>query len=173
MRSDYILYGIAVIFFILTGTVLAIQIAEQQLWIMTTAVLGFLFIGLGYSQKPRARPSTIVDTVSTPIMTAPTSTLATAPPPQMPQPVAETVVEPIKEPILEQVTHPETLLASMDITQVKGVKQKRAEQLKSLGINNLQDLANASAEELGKNLQISPKITTKWIEQAKQLAQKS
>lgn len=173
MRSDYVLYGIAIIFFILTGAVLAIQ-TQQQLWIMTTAVLGLLFVGLGYSQKPRPRSISVTETVPTSMMNTSTSSLATAPPHPAPMQETEAVVEPIREPAPESVIEPGAIAPSPgDITQVKGVKTKRAEQLKALGVNSLQDLANASAEDLGKRLDISPKITAKWIEHAKQLVQKS
>jgi predicted flap endonuclease-1-like 5' DNA nuclease len=169
MRSDYILYGVAVIFFVLTAAVLTYQVEQQSLWIVTTAVLGLLFIGLGYSQKPRATISARIDPVSTPIMTTPTQTLVTRPEAQ-PTPITE----PASEPIPEQITQPETLpTPSITITQVKGVKEKRAQQLRELGINTIQDLASASPEKLGKDLQLSPKITAKWVEYARQLTENS
>lgn len=173
MRSDYILYGLAVIFFIITGAVLTYQSMEQQsLWIVTTAVLGLLFIGLGYSQKPKSAIPPRVDPVSSPIMTGPTQTLATAPPPQ---PIV--AVEPSNEPPQSQIAQPEMTTISaaptIAITQVKGVKEKRAKQLSELGINTIQELAEASPEKIGKSLQLSPKITAKWVENAKLLTEKS
>jgi hypothetical protein len=66
MRSDYALYAVAVIFFILTVVVAAYSM-EQRLWIVTTAVLGLAFIGLGYSQRPRPTgPTTTAPTVFPP-----------------------------------------------------------------------------------------------------------
>ena len=62
---------------------------------------------------------------------------------------------------------------ALEVTQVKGVKAKRAEQLKALGISSVEDLANASAKDVGAKLQISPKITEKWIADAKALLEKS
>ena len=58
------------------------------------------------------------------------------------------------------------------LTQVKGIKEKRAEQLKAIGINNINDLVNASADEIAAKLRISPKFTGKWIESAKELAKR-
>jgi len=56
MRSDYALYMVAIIFFIITG--MSIALAEN-LWVVTTAILGFLFIGLGYTQKPKRQATAI------------------------------------------------------------------------------------------------------------------
>jgi len=53
MRSDYALYAVAAIFFILTGLVLAYQSEMKELWTVTTFVLGLLSIGVGYLQRPR------------------------------------------------------------------------------------------------------------------------
>jgi len=168
MRSDYALYGVAIIFFVVTAVVVTIQV-QQSLWIMTTAVLGLLFIGLGYSLKPKSTAGPNSETVSSPIMSAPSQALATAPPPE-----PTTFTETINKPSPEQVAQPETLpQPTIGITQVKGIKEKRAQQLRELGVNTIHDLANASPDKLGKDLQISPKITTKWVEQAKQLTEKA
>jgi len=155
MRSDYALYVIAIVFFILTGVVVAYSV-EQQLWIVTTAVLGLVFIGLGYTQRPKQ----IVSTEAAPTLTSP------PPPPPVPTSVKE---EPKKEQV-GQITRPQTL--SSGLTQVKGIKEKRAQQLKAIGINSIEDLANASANDIAGKLQISPKITGRWIETAKELAKK-
>ena len=157
MRSDYALYVIAIVFFILTGViVVAYSVAqqEQQLWIVTTAVLGLVFIGLGYTQRPKQ----MISTEATPTLTSP--------PPPTPITVKE---EPRKEQ-LEKVTEPQTLPSGL--TQVKGIKEKRAQQLKAIGINSIEDLANASTNDIAAKLQISPKIAGRWIETAKELARK-
>jgi predicted flap endonuclease-1-like 5' DNA nuclease len=62
---------------------------------------------------------------------------------------------------------------AIELTQVKGIKTKRAEQLKTLGINNAHDLANASANELAAKLKIASYFTEQWIENAKKLTGKS
>ena len=159
MRSDYALYVIAIVFFILTGViVVAYSVAqqEQQLWIVTTAVLGLVFIGLGYTQRPKQ----MISTEATPMLTSP------PPPPPTPITVKE---EPRKEQ-LEKITEPQTLPSGL--TQVKGIKEKRAQQLKAIGINSIEDLANASTNDIAAKLQISPKTTGRWIENAKELAKK-
>ena len=162
MRSDYMLYAVAIIFFILTGVVAAYYV-EEQLWIVTTAVLGLVFIGLGYSQRPR--PTTPTTTTS-PVMTTP----ATIPPPPAPsaQPTrTEVMMEEKIEPAIEVPP------ARLGLMEIKGIKEKRSAQLKALGINTIEDLAKASAQHLGTKLQISPKITGKWIESAKEIVEKS
>jgi predicted flap endonuclease-1-like 5' DNA nuclease len=95
----------------------------------------------------------------------PTATTPTLPP-------EPAVVEPIKKEITEPVVEVAPT-AKLDLTAVKGIKAKRAEQLKSVGIGSIEDLARASADDVGNKLKISPKITGKWIEQAKLLLEKS
>lgn len=158
MRSDYSLYAVAIVFFILTGVVAAYSI-EQQLWIVTTTVLGLVFIGLGYTQRPRQITSTTMrPTISTQI---------TTPPP--PPPVQTAVKEEVKEEKTEQIA---VEPSPIGLTHVKGIKEKRAEQLEAIGIKNIDDLANASANDIAAKLQISPKFTGKWIESAKELSKK-
>jgi predicted flap endonuclease-1-like 5' DNA nuclease len=163
MRSDYALYAVAIVFFILTGVVVAyvyVYPAEQtSLWVVTSTVLGLVFIGLGYTQRPRQTSSAAA---------APTiTTYVTSPPP--PPPV-QTAVEEAKEEKTEQ--NPVESLAA-GLTQVKGIKEKRVGQLKTIGINSIEDLANASANDIAAKLQVSPKITGKWVESAKELSKKS
>jgi predicted flap endonuclease-1-like 5' DNA nuclease len=157
MRSDYALYTVALIFFILTAIVLAYQVELKELWTVTTAILGIFFIGLGYILRPKPQQMQIE-----------VPQRATIPPP-MPTPV---VAEVAKE---EKIEVPPAVVAPspMQLTAVKGIKEKRSEQLKALGINNVQELANASATDLATKLKISPKITEKWIEYAKTLLEKS
>jgi len=57
----------------------------------------------------------------------------------------------------------------MEITRVRGIGEKRAKQLKALGIATLADLSAASAEELAEKLQASSKITNQWIKDARNL----
>lgn len=56
-----------------------------------------------------------------------------------------------------------------ELTSVKGVGERRAEQLKELGINTVADLSTASAEELAEKLQVSSKIANRWIQNARDL----
>jgi len=149
MRSDYALYIVAIIFFILTGIVGVYQVDYREVWIITTAVLGLFFVGLGYTQRPRAPPKTAA--IEAPSPATPTTT------PQM--------VKEEKELAAPQV--------GRGLTEVKGIGVKRAEQLKALGILTVEDLAKASAEDLASKLKVSPKITEKWIKNAKKLIEKS
>lgn len=172
MRSDYLLYVVAVIFFIITAAV-ATYAVTQQLWIVTTAVIGLAFIGLGYTQRPKPATTTM-------------KTSAPPPPPSTPQQqqqqVRPEVIEPAQLVVAEvakqeevapivQAPQPEPLGGGL--TEVKGIGEKRAAQLKALGINSVEELAEASAKELAAKLNISPKITNKWIENAKEIGQKS
>jgi predicted flap endonuclease-1-like 5' DNA nuclease len=161
------LYAVAIIFFILTGAVAAIYWTEQQVWVVTTAVLGLVFIGLGYTQRPKPTMTTTATTTTT----TTTSLATTAPAPPAPQPApTRTQTEEVETPTPVQTVEvppptPETM-------KVKGIGEKRAAQLKALGINSIEDLAKASAKDLATKLQISPKITGKWIENAKGIADK-
>jgi len=64
---------------------------------------------------------------------------------------------------------PPTVKPPIEITKVKGIGPKRAEQLRSLGIHTAEDLTKVSAEELATKTKTSSKITGKWIEEAKKL----
>jgi predicted flap endonuclease-1-like 5' DNA nuclease len=158
MRSDYALYLVAVIFFIITGMSFALALAEfeRNMWVVTTAILGILFIGLGYTQRPKPRPIAI-------------KTPPSAPLPPAPSPAVEVVKE--KKPEITVETTPAPPM--MELTEVKGIGEKRKDQLKALNISSVEDLVKASAEDLASKLKISPKITGKWIENAKRLLKKS
>jgi len=161
MRSDYALYTVAIIFFIITGIVFAIQMDQtyKSLGIITTAVLGIFFIGLGYTQRPKLKTQT---TVAAPVAAPP------APPPSPTQPTPSPTQTATVEEKAEEIA-----AAGTPLTMVRGIGEKRSEQLRALGINNVEELAKASPEELASKLKISPKITQKWIENAKKLAEKS
>jgi len=150
MRSDYALYAVAIIFFILTGMVYVYQVGNREVWIITTAVLGLFFIGLGYTQRPKAAPKPAA--IEAPPSATPITSL------QMVKEEKELAAPP-------QV--------GRELTEVKGIGAKRAEQLKALGILSVEDLARASAKDLASKLKVSPKITEKWIKNAKKLVEKS
>ncbi|MGB9960088.1 MAG: DUF4332 domain-containing protein [Candidatus Bathyarchaeales archaeon] len=160
MRSDYALYTVAVIFFILTGITLVYQVELKELWIISTVVLGLFFAGLGYSQRPKAQ----VETVTT-----------EAPPPPAPsQPAVQESVTAETQAVQEAVEQPApTVTTVRALTEVKGIGEKRAEQLKAIGVNSVEQLAEASADDLAAKLKVSPKITKVWIENAKKLTEKS
>jgi len=58
------------------------------------------------------------------------------------------------------------------LTEISGIGEKRASQLKALGIKSVDDLAKAPVEDLAKSLKVSPKIVAKWVAGAKKLQQK-
>ena len=153
MRTDYVLYVVAVILFIITGIVAVYDVEYKNLWIVGTAVLGLFFAGLGLSQRPKTQ-SIAVET--------PPATTVTVQPTMKEEPKKEEA-----PPVME------TPVTAIELTQVKGIKAKRAEQLKALGINNAQDLANASANDLAAKLKIASYFTEQWIENAKKLTGKS
>ncbi|MEM3617404.1 MAG: DUF4332 domain-containing protein [Candidatus Bathyarchaeia archaeon] len=162
MRSDYALYTVAIIFFIITGIVFAVQIDQtyKSLGIIATSVLGIFFIGLGYTQRPKAKVQMVA--APPPPPPPPTQPIQPAQPPPVPTP---TVV--VEEKAVEVAP------TGTPLTKVKGIGKKRSEQLKALGINTVEELAKASAKELASKLKISPKITQRWIENAKRLTEKS
>ena len=76
-------------------------------------------------------------------------------------------VETVKETAArEAVTETETR-SSLQLVDVKGIGPKRAEQLRSIGIQSVEELAKQSSEELSKKANVSTKIAGKWIEEAK------
>lgn len=155
MRSDHALYIVAIIFFIITGMVLAYQVQPVELLAVITAVIGIFFIGLGYTQRPKAK--------------VPTPAAAPEVPQPLPaQPSPPTPTEAVEEKAVE-VAPP----VGTPLTQIKGIGEKRTEQLKALGINTVEELAKASPKELASKLKISPKITQRWIENAQRLTEKS
>jgi len=148
MRSDYALYTVGIILFIITLVVLLSPTMEyQQVFVVTTVIGGLFFLGLGYTQRPKPEAKSVETTAPT--------TLSTA-------------VESEK-----QVAVTEAIPPASELTKVKGIGAKRAKQLEALGIHSVKDLADASPKNLAKKLKISPKITTRWIENAKTLAEKS
>lgn len=159
MRSDYALYLVAVIFLAITVTVLALlpEGNERTLSAVATVVLCLLSAGVGYTLRPRTRITTT--TIEAP---PPPQPLATTPPP---------IVEPIKP--QEAGVKTELVTKTAELIAVKGVKEKRAEQLKALGIMNANDLANASAKDLAAKLKIPQYFPEQWIKNAKELLEKS
>jgi predicted flap endonuclease-1-like 5' DNA nuclease len=177
MRWDYTLYVVALVLFVVTVISLyALSGPEMTVSSVATVVLGLLFLGIGYTQRPRAKiETTQAPTVQAPTAQAPaTQALATQAPPSPPvvsetmEAAAQQKIEPIVEPIAVPVHVP-----SLELTAVKGIKEKRAEQLRALGISSVEELAKASAEDLAKKLKIAPYFTRQWIENAKETIAKS
>ncbi len=191
MRLDYILYALAAVFFVITITsAFSLTGTDQILWILISGLLGILSLSLGFIQRPKPAQINQSPTLATATSaTQPTETAKVeAPkeeeklPPQTP-PATETSViqEPVAtvqpampEPPANTVPSIEANEPSIEhaLTEVSGIGEKRASQLKALGINTVDDLAKASVEDLAKSLKVSPKIVAKWVAGAKELQQK-
>ncbi len=154
MRTDYALYTVAIIFFIITGIVCLYQVEYRELWMVATAVLGLFFAGVGYTQRPKTTKRVTVEATQP---ATPATEVATA--------TTTTVQE-------EKPSREGAEAKTLKLTDVKGIGTKRAEQLKAIGITEIEDLAKASAEDLASKLKVSPKTTGKWIEEAKKLLEK-
>ncbi|MEJ5327845.1 MAG: helix-hairpin-helix domain-containing protein [Candidatus Bathyarchaeia archaeon] len=158
MRLDYTLYVLGALVLVVTVVPFVITIEgmasdARNLWVISTVVLGLLSIGVGYSQRPKTAAQAC----------QPTATIT-----------HETVTEQMQETVMQKppattIEAPAATATALELTQVKGIGEKRAAQLKALGINNVSDLAKASAEDIAGKLQISQKITQKWIDNAQEL----
>jgi predicted flap endonuclease-1-like 5' DNA nuclease len=169
MRSDYALYLVAIIFFIITAA--ATYAVIHPLWIVTTAVVGLAFIGLGYSQRPKQAATPPTANVPPPPSPTPQQQQQQETPAMLTAPPQPTITDVVKQEEVTPIVQAPQPLASV-LTKVKGIGEKRAAQLKASGINSIEDLATASAKDLATKLDISPKITAKWIENAKEIGQK-
>ena len=168
MRSDYALYVVGVICFIISGVSAAYT---ASLWILTPVVVGLAFIGLGYTQRPK-------QTVTTQMAVAPPPpVVVTAPAPKVTEAIEEKKPEEAKpEPVVQATPVAEVAEAkppSVGLLEVKGIKEKRAQQLNAIGIKTVEDLSKASAEDLAAKLKIAPYFTGKWIENAKEILKRS
>lgn len=152
MRPDYALYVVAIIFFIVTGIVYFYQVDSKELYMVATTVLGLFFMGLGYTQRPK----TTAKKVEVQAETAAATTIQAAP-------KEEEEKRPQEKPSITM----------RELTEIKGIGAKRAEQLKTLGITSVENLAKASAEDLASKLKVSRKTAKKWIEDAKKLLEKT
>ena len=203
MRSDYTLYGLAIILFIV-AIASYVLIAEQNLKIVSAiilAIIGAVLAVAGFLLKPKVQvaasssaPSATQEPpvdqsaqatvenqlVATPIETessqmaeiktektviseASAETPATTPEPAIPTNETMAVTE------TEAVTPIASEMPKMGLTQVKGIGEKRANQLKANGISSIDDLAKADVAALASKLKVSPKIVEKWVAGAKDL----
>jgi predicted flap endonuclease-1-like 5' DNA nuclease len=170
MRLDYTLYVLAAILFIITVVPFVAPIVgetpeAQSVWVVASVVLGLLSLGLGYTQRPKTEAQACQPAMTTTQEMMPeTQTTTTMEAPK------EEAEAPMKKPAMKEApTKATSAAATVELTQVKGIGEKRAAQLKALGINSVNELANASAKTVAKKLKISPKIVEKWISSAKEL----
>ena len=167
MRLDYTLYVLAIILFIITVVPFVAPIVgetpeTQSVWVVASVVLGLLSLGLGYTQRPKTEAQ-----ACQPEMSATKETLLETQPATTMEAPKEEKTEAQKEKSVTKETP--TMATTIELTQVKGIGEKRTAQLKALGINSVDELANASAKNVAKELNISPKIVAKWINSAKEL----
>lgn len=153
MRADVPLYIIAIICF---ASAIGLQLLAMQevvfAYILTLMVLGVIFVGVGYSMRPKqAALETEEKLVPTEIEKAEEAPT-------------------IKEGgiVIEAKSKP-----SLDLTDVKGIGPKRAGQLRKVGIQSVEDLAKESPEELSRKAKVSVKIAEKWIDSAKKILEKN
>lgn len=167
MRSDYLLYGAAIILFVVTAIfgVLTVDF-ERIVSVVTTVSFGIFFAGLGYILRPKEKSSTI--TVAAPPPT--TIDVVVAPPPM---PEAEPAPASTSEVEEKTTASSEFVPFKLRLTKIEGIGEKRSTQLKALGIRNVTDLSKASAKELAAKLDIPPKTTARWIASAKEIVEKS
>jgi predicted flap endonuclease-1-like 5' DNA nuclease len=170
LRLDYMLYILAVLILIITVVpfVFTIEGVTQEmkiLWAAITVVLGILSIGIGYSQRPKTEAQ-----ACHPLMKIQTATIAESPSETEMESDKEKKTEaPIENYVIETATTTIPTSATIELIQIKGIGEKRAKQLKNLGINNANDLAKASVKTLAQKLKISPKTVKKWIQNANKL----
>jgi len=69
----------------------------------------------------------------------------------------------------KEVPTPETLVG---LTEVKGISQKRFEQLKAIGMDSVKKLAESDPKEIAEKLGVSEKTSSRWIENANNLLTK-
>jgi len=78
-------------------------------------------------------------------------------------------VKTLKTYLGKEVSTPETLVG---LTEVKGIGQKRFEQLKVIGIDSVKKLAESDPKEIAEKLGVSEKRFSRWIENANNLLTK-
>jgi predicted flap endonuclease-1-like 5' DNA nuclease len=171
MRLDYTLYALAAILFIITVVPFVAPIAgenpeTQSVWVVASVVLGLLSLGLGYTQRPKTEAQACQPAIAATQQTLP-ETQPTTPMEAPQEEKTEALME--KSVMKEPPTMATYRTTTMDLTQVKGIGERRAAQLKALGINTVDELANASAKNVAEKLKISPKIVDKWISSAEEL----
>lgn len=154
MRLDYAAYVLSIVFFVLSAVsyVIVTEQTTKTVAVAATLVLGVFSLGLGYYEKPKTAQS------------------AETPPPQV------ATLETIKEEKAEAseavapAAAPVPAASGVALTRVKGIGEKRAAQLHAIGINTVEELAEASVEEVAAKLKVYPKIVAKWVAAAKELA---
>lgn len=171
MRSDYMLYAVSAICFAIAIISIVALTAEsyRTLSVVATVSFGIFFVGLGYFLRPKTKTSTTEITAPPPAVATETPIVAVPPPPTVPEIAAvDTVVTDTSV-----ATAMEFIPLKLRLTKIRGIGEKRYGQLKALGIKNAKDLAETSPQELAAKLDIPTKTATRWIVDAKELAEKA
>ena len=74
-------------------------------------------------------------------------------------------VETLKSFLAETMKGKETF----DLRKVPGIGEKRAQQLKDIGIDSVEKLARSSPKVLSEKLNVSEKTASRWISSAKEI----
>ena len=74
-------------------------------------------------------------------------------------------VETLRSFLAETMKSKETL----DLRKVPGIGEKRARQLKDIGIDSVEKLAKSSPKVLSEKLKVSEKTASRWISSAKEI----
>jgi len=182
MRLDYALYGLAIVLFALSAVFFAV-IKEQDgqlVYVVSTTVLGLLSVVTGFAQKPKTPTAKVTQstvpqppppaTASEPAQIQQAPVTEAAPVVEVPKvetPIAEAAAAVEVAPVAEAPKVEAVPVSKSELTQIRGISEKRAEQLKANGVRSIQELANASADDLAAKLNVSPKIVKMWIGTAK------
>jgi predicted flap endonuclease-1-like 5' DNA nuclease len=204
MRLDFILYGLAIISFIV-AIFLFFVVGEQDgqiIYVFFAVGLGILLIGSGYFLRPTKTTRTMVstqediskETEMKPIQKATAKADVSNKQIEMENVKQSEVTQKSEITMLEEqlseiskaakikpaaqnkahqieVQKVEKSLSSKDLslTNIRGINAKRADQMKSNGITNIEDLAKASSSELASKLEVSERIVKMWIGTAKKI----
>ena len=84
-----------------------------------------------------------------------------------PTPIPNQPIAPIPVPNPSLIEH--SSLVKEELLTIDGINEKTASKLEKLGINNIDDLAKASAENIAKDLKVDLPTVQKWISKAKKL----
>jgi hypothetical protein len=196
MRLDYPLYGLAVVLFAAAAFLYFLHF--EYPYPVTAAILGLLLIISGFISRPKVALAPAASTLTATPVTQPAPPATEAPaaasttvesnpvaettkPASKPEPIVQPAIpalEPVVAPLAIAAPPVEAALpapaaatgnAKKGFSQIRSISASRAEQLKSLGIASIAELARANPEELAAKLNVSVKIVKMWVGSAKKL----
>ena len=136
MRLDITLNSLEVVFFVITiASAVLLAGTDQTLWILTSGLLGILSLSLGFIQRPRTKaqinqPSTQPTETVTP-QASKEEELPAQPAPVMETPAIQEIAVAVEQPAIPEL--PTNVVSSKEhaLTEVNGIGEKRATQLKT------------------------------------------